>query len=66
MVPRTDRYPGYLCQFADPSTDLPGLHHSRFFPKHIQQVPGYEDEIIIRLPDLTTTETTVPDNAGPL
>ena len=48
MIPRADRNASYLCQLADPPTDLPRLFHPRLFPKHIQQVPCYADQMTIR------------------
>ena len=46
-------------------TSRPSKFRLLFIAKRIQQIPCYPDQIIIfRL--LTTTETSVPDNEGPL
>jgi hypothetical protein len=48
MVPRADRNASYLCQLANPSTDLPSLYNSRLTEKHIQQIPRDADQIMTR------------------
>jgi hypothetical protein len=48
MVPRADRNASYLCQLANPSTDLSRLRHPWLNPKHIQQIPCYADQNITR------------------
>src|SRR4029077_17682924 len=48
MVAGADCNASYLCQFADPSTDLPRLRDPRLLSEHIQQVFCYADQIITR------------------
>ena len=48
MVSGTQGHPGYLGQLVNPSTDGPRLHDPRHIVKHVEQVPGYADQIPFR------------------
>jgi hypothetical protein len=48
MVSGTDGDSGYLGQLANPSTDGPRLHDPRLSVEHVEQVPGYADQIPFR------------------
>jgi hypothetical protein len=48
MVSGTQGDPRYLGQFANPSTDGPPLHDPRLIVEHVEQVPGYADQIPFR------------------
>jgi hypothetical protein len=56
MVPRADRNASYLCQFANPSTDLSRLRHPWLTLEHVQQIPCDADQIITRTPVNQPTE----------
>ena len=47
MVSGTDGDSGYLGQLANPSTDGPRLHDPRLSVEHVEQVPGYADQVVI-------------------
>lgn len=48
MVSGTDGDSGYPGQLANPSTDGPRLHDPRLSVEHVEQVPGYADQIPFR------------------
>src|ERR1700739_220502 len=56
MASGTDGDSGYLGQLANPSTDGPRLHDPRLSVEHVEQVPGYADQI----PSRRTTQQPEP------
>jgi hypothetical protein len=48
MVARTDCYPGYRCQFANPPSYFPRLLNSRLTVEHIEKIARNADQIIVR------------------
>jgi hypothetical protein len=64
MVSGTDGDSGYLGQLANPSTNGPRLHGPRLLVKHVEEVPGYADQIPIPAHD-STAGTIAPGSEGP-